>query len=161
MKLIKPLALLRSEIDRRLDRFQTVTEALERHVLRVMDPKPEPAAFVAVLVQAERVQRPRNAWILGQPPVEGPELPPKLVPVTFGMSGYVRNRFTFQETTQIPLRDVRITVFCDLERVEIQGIFCGSDMAHAAPGSCPVAFVESVEPGQIIRVPCTLRRLNG
>jgi hypothetical protein len=54
----------------------------------------------------------------------------------------------------LPLRDGRITVFCDLEQVAVHGIMIGPDLQTFALGVCPVAFFKSLQVGQRLTVQC-------
>ena len=82
-------------------------------------------------------------------------------PMTAGTTGLlVEGSLCLAVQAVVPLRDVRVTVFCDLQRVSIQGIFCGVHYLAACIGECPVAYVDAWLPGVLIRVPCELRRAS-
>lgn len=55
---------------------------------------------------------------------------------------------------QRPLVHCSVVVLADLERVEVRGIFAGTNVLTMAG---PAAFVESLTVGQIVRVACELR----
>jgi hypothetical protein len=59
--------------------------------------------------------------------------------------------------THLPLKDVRLTVFADFERVDIRAIFLGIDVVTAQLGTCPVARFSDWPPGVLLRVQCELR----
>jgi hypothetical protein len=81
-------------------------------------------------------------------------------PVTLGASGRARKSGTVIElSTMTPLVDVRMTVFCDLERVDVHGIFLGSDLVTAALGSCPSVRFPQWHPGVRVLVQCTLSQV--
>jgi len=115
--------------------FSALMARLDDIALKLVTPRPGP--FVAVLVEAERMAPDGTA-----------------VPTTFGMTGRLGRdgRLNMQEIAQFPLRNGRVVVFCDLELVEVPGVFIGHDFMHCAIGSCPVAFFVRCELGQMIRV---------
>ena len=83
-------------------------------------------------------------------------------PVTMGMSGHLKtDQSLLETTTQVPLTQVRVTVFCDLERVAIYGIFAGTELRQAQLGDCPVAAFERLDVGVKLRVQCTRRDVLG
>jgi hypothetical protein len=106
--------------------------------------------------------------LLRRPP---PPMPPPFVcvlaegdsdrgPMTLGAAGRVTdNRGSPELTlrTQVPLRDVRVTVFCDLERVAVHGVFVGVDMVTASLGECPTVRFPMWNVGVVVRVQCLLR----
>jgi hypothetical protein len=81
-------------------------------------------------------------------------------PLTAGTTARVRrdNVHMLELTTHTPMRFCRVTVFADLERVDVGGIFVGSDYMHAALGTCPIAFVPEWPVGVWLRVQASLRR---
>lgn len=81
-------------------------------------------------------------------------------PVTLGATGRVwRDECVLVELiTQVPMTECSATVFADLERVNVGGIFVGSDYMHAALGECPIASFAQWHPGVKLRVQATLRK---
>jgi len=62
------------------------------------------------------------------------------------------NLLTLQVQAQAPLRQVRIVMLCDLQRVAVRGIFVGTHLLAWSPSSTvPFAWTDSVLPGVIIR----------
>jgi hypothetical protein len=61
----------------------------------------------------------------------------------------------------VPMKTVRLTVFADLERVSIHGLFKGVDLVTAALGDCPVAVFEEWPLGVKVRVQCKQRSREG
>jgi hypothetical protein len=84
-------------------------------------PKP-PKPFVSVLVYGTSK--------------DGSSAGPSGLPLALGMAGCA-GKITL--VTHVPLYDVNVIVFCDLERVAIDGIFHGVDLVQAGVGDCPVA----------------------
>jgi hypothetical protein len=117
----------------RVRELQRLVEELRHQVLRA--PAPPPPPFVAVLVQG---RGPNGSTTLGM----AKELT-------------VKAGDMLELQSQLPLWDVTVTVFCDLRRVRVGGIFCGVDLMHAAMGSCPVAHVSKWELGVWLRVQAT------
>lgn len=108
--------------------LRQVHEDLARLLARP-DPRPPapPAPFVCVLVEAD-----------------GPH-----GPTTLGKSGRAATLpgKALQLTTLVPLTNVRVTVFADLERVNVRGIWRGVDMVNAAIGECPTARFDEWQVG--------------
>lgn len=72
---------------------------------------------------------------------------------TLGAQRVVDERLSFVEVvTQTALFDVSVIVFCDVERVRVSAIFCGTDLMTVGLGPCPIAFVDTWEPGVKITV---------
>ena len=126
-----------------LGRLETLPDELRRAV-----PKPPlPDPFVVVLVEAKIEQYPHrhtNLGYLGTLPVpaeKGPLAPPVYEPTTMGEAVSLKSRRQVLKLhSQRELFDVRVTVLCDLERVSVKGIYCGTDPVFCALGSCPVAY---------------------
>jgi len=85
-------------------------------------PSAPPKPFVSVLVYGTSK--------------DGSSAGPGGLPLALGMAGRV-GEITL--VTHVPLYDVNVIVFCDLERVAVDGIFHGVDLVQAAVGDCPVA----------------------
>jgi hypothetical protein len=120
------------------DLFATL-EHLNRQVAHALTrpPPPPPPAFVCVLIEGKDEHE---------------------RPLTAGTSGLLsEGSLCLAVQCMVPLHDVRVTVFCDLQRVSVQGIFCGVHYLAACVGECPVAYVAAWLPGVLIRVPCALR----
>lgn len=78
---------------------------------------------------------------------------------TCGQGGVLRDgELTLQMQAMVPMRNVRVTVFCDLSRVEVRGVFLGVHYVNACVGECPVAFFDGWPVGVLLRIPCGLRR---
>ncbi len=115
--------------------FSAVMARLDDLAIKFV-PKPEPGPFVAVLIEAER------------PGIDG-----KAVPTSFGLNGRLtRESLDLREQAMVPLRNGRVIVFCDLEKVDVHGVFIGNNFMHCAVGSCPIAYFETCELGHVISV---------
>jgi hypothetical protein len=122
-------------VDRLLDMQERMRSEVAYALAR--PPLPPPPAFVCVLI-------------------EGKDEHGK--PLTAGTSGLLsEGSLCLAVQCMVPMKDVRVTVFCDLQRVSIQGIFCGVHYLAACVGECPVAYVAAWLPGALLRVPCALR----
>jgi len=97
----------------------------------------EPDPFVCVLAEADG---PHGRTTLG------------------GAARAKENGTVIELLAQVPMKAIRLTVFADLERVSIHGIFVGVDLATAALGDCPVVFFEEWPVGVKVRVQCTRRK---
>jgi hypothetical protein len=110
--------------------------SLEGTMNRCLDrlEKPDPPPFLCVLVEAELED--------GSPTTCG------------GIGTIVEpgRRIEVELQAQRPMRNGRVTVFCDLTRVNVHGIFVGVDLVQATLGSCPVAFFKEWLPGVVLRV---------
>jgi hypothetical protein len=79
-------------------------------------------------------------------------------PTTMGATARVsRGGVMVELTAQVPMKDVRVTVFADLEKVDVGGVFVGADYLHAVLGECPIACVPEIHLGVRIRVQASLR----
>lgn len=102
----------------------------------------ERPAFVTVLVIGVDAQSPLN--------------PDGRTPIIFASTKRVEGRGGQPISVDIhrPLVQCSVVVLADLERVDVRGIFSGSDVLTLAG---PVAFVQSLPVGQLVRVACELR----
>lgn len=77
-------------------------------------------------------------------------------PIIFATSAKVRGRGSEPIAVDIhrPMKNCQIVVLADLERVDVRGIFCGSDVLTMTG---PLAYCESIQPGVLVRVVCELR----
>lgn len=106
----------------RLDDLRMLVERL------LVPARPEPAPpFVCVLVEADGPNGPTTLGASGR----ASKLPGK----------------PLELTAMVPLKNVRVTVFADLERVNVRGIWCGVDLVQAAVGECPSARFPEWPPG--------------
>jgi hypothetical protein len=113
-----------------------VRQALYRVELQGRPP-PLPGPFVCAFVEATK---------------------PSGQPTTLGASGRASENGTVLEIQpNYPLTDVRLTVFADLDRVSIHGIFLGMDIVTAALGDCPIAHFDDWQLGVKLRVQCLVR----
>jgi hypothetical protein len=126
-----------------IDRARDVVRTLEivnenvvgtrLEVQRALAPRPEPAPWVCVLVQAKSEHG----------------------PITRGGTGRAATgKGGIELDTNITLTDVTVIVFVDLERVNVHGIFLGPNLMTAALGSCPVVRFTKWEIGIKLRVQC-------
>lgn len=77
---------------------------------------------------------------------------------TLGAAARAKENGTVLElVAHVPLKSVRLTVFADLERVSIHGVFVGVDLVTAAMGDCPVVVFQDWPVGVKVRVQCTRR----
>jgi hypothetical protein len=107
-------------------------------------PPPPPAPFVCVLVEGTRGGS------------EG------FSPITAGATGRLyRGQVCVELTTNILMHDCRVTVFADLERVDVGGIFVGADYMHAQLGVCPIAYFAAWHPGVKLMVQAAIRTSEG
>jgi hypothetical protein len=83
----------------------------------------------------------------------------EVVPMTFGARAELSDKTpaTLSVRSDWPLSDVRVIVFCDLERVRVEGIFAGVDILTGSIGDAPTAYAKRVEPGVYIRAIVSLR----
>jgi hypothetical protein len=96
-----------------------------------------PGPFVCVLIEAESERGPTTLGGVGR--IDG------------------RGQVLVEVMAQMPLEDVRVTVFVDLERVSVHAILLGRDIVTAALGECPVAFFPRWEVGMRLSVQCLAR----
>jgi hypothetical protein len=116
--------------------------ALHERVVGLAPPPPlkPPGPFVAVLVLAENARG--GLVTMGR----GHELAGATDAASIGLNA------------QLPLRNVQLIVFCDLSRVNVEGIFRGPDLMHANLGECPIAKFEEWPLGQRVHVNVRVRR---
>jgi len=82
---------------------------------------------------------------------------------TFGRTGRLRDgggAVMLECQPNVPMRDCRVTVFADLERVDVGGVFLGTNYVHAALGTCPIAFFAEWPLGVWLRVQALVRTEN-
>jgi|HubBroStandDraft_2_1064218.scaffolds.fasta_scaffold00423_25 hypothetical protein len=116
-------------------------ERLRERVSFALQPPPPPPAFVCLLLQGVHGETEE--------------------PLTCGQAGYVVSgqELLLELQAEVPMREVIVTVFCDLSRVEVRGVFLGVRYVNACVGSCPTAFFPEWPVGVKVRVPCGYRRL--
>lgn len=76
--------------------------------------------------------------------------------VSFGASSDTDETLTLSPL--MDLADCEVTVFADLRRVAVTGIYVGTWHVHGAPGECPSGFVGSWPMGVIGRVLWQVRK---
>ncbi len=81
--------------------------------------------------------------------------------ITMGTAKHIEESYsdTLALRPMVPMGQIDVIVFADLELVEVTGIFVGTDLVHAQLGPCPYARIASVvQPGVEIRAACCLRK---
>jgi len=119
-----------------LRRFLGLDELLEavRYRPALPPPPPPPPLFVAV-------------WAIGLGP-RGP--------VSLGACGDASKPIELH--TNVPLDEVQVIVFADMQRVQVGGIFCGVDLVNASVGACPVGYFPRWEVGVKVWVVVSVAR---
>lgn len=115
----------------------TAAERAYHAANRSLPPRELPAPFVAVLIEA-----------LGS----------NDCPVYMGKSRHLSEKESVLEfrSWQV-LTDTRVIVFCDLARVEVRGVYKGTNLMQGDIGDCPMAYIDTWGPGILLRVMCTVR----
>lgn len=126
-----PWTFVRERLDAIADQVLTIRDIVSRPA---PTPPPAPAPWVCVLVEAVKENGEHT---------------------TMGGTGRANERGSSVElTAQVPLSDVLVVVFVDLERVNVHGIFLGVDLVTANLGSCPIARFQTWPVGVKLSVQC-------
>jgi hypothetical protein len=141
-----PWTFIRERLNAIADGVLAIRDRVEdlRNFVTRPAPPPEPRPpFVCVLVEAEGLKF--DGGSRGR--------------ITMGNAGYLeRGEKTIELRSDIPLRNGRLIVFCDLERVIVHAIFLGVDLLTSTPGHCAVAAFEEWPVGVILRVNAAERK---
>lgn len=118
------LAPVLSEVEDLRTEMRNHAQTVLRSLRDLRESGQDPAPFVCVLVEATNI-RGRH--------------------VTLGGGGRAGRPITVR--AQLPLFDGRVTVFTDLERCAVTGIWLGTNPIHAGIGECPVGRFDVWELG--------------
>lgn len=80
-------------------------------------------------------------------------------PVTVGKSRVIRSNddAAIEISPYVPIFEGRVTVFADLSRIAVEGIFVGLDRVDVGPGDCAMGIFREIVPGVRLTVQCRVR----
>ena len=135
-----------------IDRVESRIHSIGNAVLELGMGKPDEGAFVCVHVVADVEREPFLAPYKHDGLAR--EVSRRVERITLGASKRIRGLSDLVLKPHFPLTNVSVTVFADLERVQVSQIVLGVDVLTAAIGVCPSAQFASWPMGIDLRVIC-------